>query len=480
MQMAIDEMEKSIHEPRADGKINPKVGAVLIKPDGSVETAHRGELRYGDHAEFGLIERKNRSNVLDGSVLYTTLEPCAPGSRQHPKLSCAERIVNARVKQVWIGVEDPFPTVAGNGIAFLQEHDIDIQMFEPEFQSQIHDVDAQFFEYAKLEAANKDVQPRPDILKDVASAMDSKSLSGTALKKFIDESGLEMAPDSSEFQHFLTNIGVMRLDVNVYRPTGLGILLFGKNPRAKFPGASFKASVVYGDGKVESKSFDEALVLLPDRIEEWLKKVLPGSKDTSSFKRKDITGFPIGVLREAVINAVVHRDYEITGAKSSVEIDSSKIVIRSPGMPISPITLEQLNTFKAPSLSRNPVISYVFNLLGYVEESGFGMRTMRSLNTTYKLPLPIFSFDEPFLTATFARSQESAQHIEGADQLTRHEFEGLEFIRLNSPVSRRQFQEALAITNAKAAERQLGKMVDLNLIRRKGAGRAVIYEFIAT
>ena len=56
--MAIDVMRKSIAEPRTDGKVNPKVGAVLLFPDGTVEKAHRGELRDGDHAEFTLIERK--------------------------------------------------------------------------------------------------------------------------------------------------------------------------------------------------------------------------------------------------------------------------------------------------------------------------------------------------------------------------------------------------------------------------------------
>ena len=69
MEMAIEEMKKSVSEPR-DDKVSPKVGTVLIKPDGSVETAYRGELRYGDHAEFRLLERKNRSEILEGSILF--------------------------------------------------------------------------------------------------------------------------------------------------------------------------------------------------------------------------------------------------------------------------------------------------------------------------------------------------------------------------------------------------------------------------
>ncbi len=75
MELAIEVMRQSVPEPRTDGKVDPKVGAVLYKPDGTIETACRGELRHGDHAEFTLLERKNLRNNLDGSILFATLEP---------------------------------------------------------------------------------------------------------------------------------------------------------------------------------------------------------------------------------------------------------------------------------------------------------------------------------------------------------------------------------------------------------------------
>lgn len=130
MELAIEVMRQSVQEPRKEGKANPKVGAVLWKPDGTVEKACRSELRRGDHAEFTLLERKNLGNRLDGSVLFTTLEPCAPGSRGHPKLSCAKRIVLARIKEVWVGVADPDPTVDRKGIKYLQDEGIAVHMFD--------------------------------------------------------------------------------------------------------------------------------------------------------------------------------------------------------------------------------------------------------------------------------------------------------------------------------------------------------------
>lgn len=121
MERAIAVMRQSISERRADKKASPLVDAVLVKPDGTVDTACRGELRQGDYAEFTLLERKHRDERLDGLVLFATLEPCVPGARKHPKLACAERIVNARIAEVRVEIEDPDPIVDRQGIRYLEQ-----------------------------------------------------------------------------------------------------------------------------------------------------------------------------------------------------------------------------------------------------------------------------------------------------------------------------------------------------------------------
>ncbi len=65
MRMAVDVMKKSISEGKKD-KPSPHVGAVLVFPDGTVETAYRGELRAGDHAEYTVLDKKNRHRELSG------------------------------------------------------------------------------------------------------------------------------------------------------------------------------------------------------------------------------------------------------------------------------------------------------------------------------------------------------------------------------------------------------------------------------
>lgn len=476
MQMAIDVMNKSVNEPRPDGKVPPKVGAVLLFPDGRIETAFRGELREGDHAEFTLLERKFPNENLEGCILYTTLEPCM--ERNPPKVPCCRRVTNARIKKVFIGIEDKDPK--GKGIKHLENHGVEYKMFDREFQRVIEEENKVFLKQAlqrKLEAEEEE-DLRTSFEFPVAN-YDSSKFSEEALQKFIKEANLDYKPTDDAFLEYLADFGAMEWDKEkkIFVPTGYGILLFGKNPRTKFKNAVLKAHVSYGGSKIEPKDFDQALVLLPDQIEEWLKKVLPLSKDTSGFKRKDVPDFPVEVLREAIVNALVHRDYEIEGAKCEIKIEENKIIVTSPGKPLPAITLEELNTFEAPSLSRNPIITYAFSLMDYVEEKGFGMKTFKSLNKEYRLPIPKYTFKEPFLTLTFPRTTEAVKEIIGKgsiDYLSTEELNNFEIFREKRLISKSEFVEFTGLTT-RTAERYLKEWTENGLLKKVGSGPSTKY-----
>ena len=100
---------------------NPAVGAVLVK-DG--EIIGRGSHTYAQvkHAEILALEQAG--DGARGATLYVTLEPCAHHGRTPP---CADALVAAGVKRVVIAAEDPFPQVAGRGIARLREAGIAVE-----------------------------------------------------------------------------------------------------------------------------------------------------------------------------------------------------------------------------------------------------------------------------------------------------------------------------------------------------------------
>mgnify|MGYP002345008951 FL=1 len=294
-----------------------------------------------------------------------------------------------------------------------------------------------------IEAQSKQEIPIHYLDKE-APETDLKNLSPIALEKFIKESNRDYKADSIELMQELKEMELLEFDKdsNIYLPTGNAILLFGKKPRNKFPQAAVKAKVNYGDGRIGTETFDDALVLVPGEVENWLEKVLPTSIDRSNFKAKQITPFPIPVIREAVINALVHSDYTIEGAKVQLDLFPDRIVVKSPGKPVHPITIEALKNFTATSYSRNKKSAFIFNQMGYMEEAALGMETFKSLRENYGLPLPIIDYDGGNIVVTFPRTTRVVKEVSdilGIEKLNDEEIKGFEWIKTKGEVSTREY-----------------------------------------
>ena len=269
MELAVEVMRHSIPEPREDGKASPKVGAVLLKTDGTVQTAFRGELRHGDHAEFTLLERKNRDQNLNGAFLFATLEPCAPKARRFPKLGCAERIVLARIKEVWVGIEDPDPTVDRKGIKYLQDMGVIVHMFDRDLQEIIQADNKDFIAQALERAAFAAEEKTPEIvlspLEGAPTATAWDDLSTEALEAYRSIANIEEAVDSVAFRTRLARQGILLKQGDQFLPTGFGFLLFGKEPRTAFHQAGLLGTIHRPEGREEIKSFEGPQVFAPDQ-----------------------------------------------------------------------------------------------------------------------------------------------------------------------------------------------------------------------
>lgn len=109
---------------------NPRVGCVLVSPDGEVIGAGSTQQAGGPHAEvMALRDARARGASLAGATAYVTLEPCAHHGRTPP---CADALVAAGLARVVIALEDPNPLVAGQGTARMRAAGVEVEVLAPD------------------------------------------------------------------------------------------------------------------------------------------------------------------------------------------------------------------------------------------------------------------------------------------------------------------------------------------------------------
>lgn len=137
--LAIEEARKSVSEN--DERVHPRVGAVVVKDGRVLSTAHRGE-QPGNHAEFVALEKKLPDDAVAGATVYTTLEPCT--TRNHPKIPCAERLIERKVARVVIGMLDPDDRISGKGVRKLRKAGIETVLFPHDLAMEVEELNREF------------------------------------------------------------------------------------------------------------------------------------------------------------------------------------------------------------------------------------------------------------------------------------------------------------------------------------------------
>ncbi len=172
-------------------------------------------------------------------------------------------------------------------------------------------------------------------------------------------------------------------------PTKGGILLFGRQRTQHFSDAWIQCGRFYGTEKIDIYDHIEIDLPLPRAGEEvllFLKKHAYRGADLSEVRRKDVWSIPLGILREVVINALVHSDYSQRGAPIRVVFLDDRIEVESMGILLPGMTIEEMK--QGTSRIRNPVIARVFKELQLIEQWGTGVRRIFSEAREMGLPEP--------------------------------------------------------------------------------------------
>jgi ATP-dependent DNA helicase RecG len=389
-----------------------------------------------------------------------------------------------RIKEVWVGIEDPDPTVDRKGIKYLQDSGVTVHLFDRDLQEEIQEANKAFIEQA-LERAAVAREERPKTitlspLENASATAVTKDLSSEALKQYRAVAKVRDAVDSPAFNRRLVQQGLLKQENGRTTPTGFGLLLFGKEPRMAMPQAGLLGTIHFADGTEEPKDFDGSQVLAPEQALQWLRDKLPNPIQRSAARRRQTNEPLFELVREGVVNALVHRDYAIEGAKCQLIVTPDTITVKSPGLPVEPITLEQMQSFKTPILSRNPVLHYVFARMELAEERGLGLRSMKARAEAAGLPLPRFAWETPYLVLTLFRTAGAAIRALGEAllrELTAEERIGWSFLTGRTKATQSEYAQHLGVT-ARTAQRHLTHFVALGMLRRSGRGPATEYEVL--
>lgn len=479
MEMAYQESLDSIHEH--DDKPDPLVGAILTTSDGRIlATAHRGELRIGEHCEFTLIERKLKSKNLKGCHLYVTLEPCIDSVRTKPKRGCSTHIYKARLAKVYVGIRDPDIDIENEGVKELIKEGIEVEDFHSTVADKIRESLQEFIDYKeaqKLLVKKAKVKTPKEYLKQTAGNTSISQFSKEAIDVFLQNAKASFSYPSQDFVNWAIRFDLATIENENVLPTKLGLLLFGEHVDEIYPHSIFKVELDYGSGEPEIEDFGGPISTQLERVLKFIKdKGLRLTIDRSKGKRENVSDFPFEIIREVVANAIIHRDYSLEEATNYIYISPQKIIIKSPGLPMEPMTIEDIRTMDLPSISRNPKIMYVYNRMGLAEQRGIGLRNLKKL-PEYGFPLPIFNLKGKILEITLGRDSKLIPEMKGinANDLTNEDREGLFFIQRNEPISVKEYSEHFGLTD-KTAQRRILNLFDKGLLEREGQNRWIKYK----
>ncbi len=179
----------------------------------------------------------------------------------------------------------------------------------------------------------------------------------------------------------LRNAAVIGEDDGMLRPTLYGLMVFGKTPQAHPQTRSFRilcTAYAGGDPSADVILAGEGEGRLEEQVRcalNWVKS-LGRTEVYAGLLREDRPLLPEPALREALVNAVVHRDYAITGSPVLLEVFDDRVVVTSPGTLPNHMTVDSVRA-GSRLRSRNEAMAHAMVVARLMERRGRGWPTMR-------------------------------------------------------------------------------------------------------
>ena len=255
-----------------------------------------------------------------------------------------------------------------------------------------------------------------------------------------------------------------------------GVLFFSKNPQRFFLHAYLDCVLFKGKDKAEvidRKTFRLGLLNQLSSAKKFVKKPLNLSYEFDDFERKEIYEIPLRAIEEALVNALMHRDYFFGGANISLFIYDDRVEVISPGG--LPKGLNEKD-FGKLSVRRNKVIADIFSKTPYVEQIGSGIKRMKMLLKNADLPLPKFEMSS-FFIVIFKKKELLKDTEKVGEKVGENEVKIYSLISQDNNITYAELANKIGITE-KSIYINIEKLKQKGLLKRIGPAKGGHWEII--
>jgi ATP-dependent DNA helicase RecG len=277
------------------------------------------------------------------------------------------------------------------------------------------------------------------------------------------------------------------------QPLVAGVLLFGRNPQAfmpqsgvvfvKFPGVEQRGEGgTFGYGRREEINGPLARVI--ERSWQVVLEEMRVGAVVTGLERQEVLEYPEYAVREALVNAVCHRDYRLRGRRIEIRKFSDRMEIISPGGLAGYMTPDNL---VEEHFSRNPRVVQGLFQWGYIEELGLGIDRMIEDMLSAGHPVPKFNPTAHNFSVVLSNHREqrhghpaqaatpaAAPTSEGLNVTNRQE-RALQYLREHGRITNRDYQTLCPDVSAETLRTDLADMVQKGVLMRVGEKKGTYY-----